>query len=58
MEPNQPRLLAYTLAKSIDLDELTEVTGASMQMSTKKTTLFTGHYEAGMDVEYDVSVDM
>lgn len=57
MEKRNERVLAYTLARVIDIDELAEVSGGGAgraQMTSKQTVKATN---AGIDVAYDVSVD-
>lgn len=57
MEKTNERVLAYTLAKELGNDELSEVSGGSSKMTTRQTVRATGGSGQGVDVFYDVTVD-
>ncbi|AHE66201.1 hypothetical protein [Legionella oakridgensis] len=57
MEDNNVRVLAYTLARIIDNNELSKVSGGASQMTHSETVKGTGGSGQGVDVVYDQSVD-
>ena len=55
---NVQRILAYNLAKEIELEDLKEVSGGQGGfMTSKGTTIMTGYSDANADVQVDASVD-
>ena len=58
MEKNQKRVFAYTLAKTIDHDELADVSGGGGSNMTGHTTLAPSAGSAmSWDASWDVSID-
>lgn len=53
---NKERVLAYTMAKSLDQNELAEVSGG-MHMTHTSTAGPSGSYPGSWDVHVDISVD-
>lgn len=53
----QDRVFAYTLAKTIDNDDLEKVSGGSIHWSHKTSMGPTGGSGAGIDATADISVD-
>jgi hypothetical protein len=61
MENAKNRVLAYTLAKTIDSNDLAKVSGgnddAGLKLSNKQSVYPSGSSAEGLDVRCDVSVD-
>lgn len=56
---NNSRVLAYSLAKEISLDDLKEVSGGNNAgfATSKGTARMTGLSDAGRDYEADIGID-
>lgn len=57
MKEKKERVFAYTLARTIDNDDLTKVSGGSAGMTHSETVKGTGGSGQGVDVVYDQSID-
>lgn len=57
MEYQHGRVLAYTLAKVMDSDDLRHVSGGFSNGTAKMTFKVTGHALQSPDVQYDDTVD-
>lgn len=53
MERNSERVLAYTLASSIPLEDLEAVSGGGSARTAGQTVRATGDSARGLDVQYD-----
>ena len=53
----EKRVLAYTLAKTIDSASLSEVSGGNSHETVKRTTLMTSGGPGGFDVAFDINSD-
>jgi bacteriocin-like protein len=56
MKQEQPRVMAYHLAKEISNEELDKVSGGTSHMSQKNTVGPTGSTGA-LDAQIDISID-
>lgn len=56
MERNKERVLAYSMAKVIEHDDLSEVSGG-YQLSHGRTVAASGASGQGVDVHVDITVD-
>ncbi len=57
MENKKERVMAYNLAKTINKEELTEVSGGTVQVSTKQSVQATSDSARGIDTPYDTIID-
>ena len=55
MKKNNERVLAYSIAKVISLEELSSVSGSGSNITTRETFKTTGPH--GGDISHDISCD-
>lgn len=54
---NKERVLGYCTSKELTNEELTEISGGSVKMTTRTTQRVTGSYPGSLDYVVDQAVD-